>query len=1119
MRVRYVPFLLAALFWSPFLEVCRCDEPPSPVFRAEFDGKLDADSSRGKPGAESSGPVKFEKGVKGKAVVISEGVLCRYAAEGNFNRNQGTIEMWIRPDWDAGDGKRHWLFTDDKGRFKIFKYANGNLYFQLQDDSKGYNCSTPCRWRAGEWHHVAAVWRNINSGKADAELALYVDGVLEKLVVEKLGVSVPPAYFFIGTNRDGTEPADAAIDGLRIYDRPVRVFEHVFEVLPLPQPRDVAYSGLGAHVKTNSEIKWFHGKAYIAQFVIDGRLSGNYWCTNFPAGDKPPYWLEVDFGRRRTFDEVRLYMKPGREMTTYRIQIPDGGGWKDIVSVSPQDARENDATLKFRSRPAVAIHRFEPVESDRIRLVFPAGVVRLHELQVLKPAVTRAASEPVPLGKLGPVYRFDFGPAFSPSRKGCARISENTAYRKELGYGWVSRDDIIAVDRDEPFDMAQTFLAGCRADGRPTSNRLRIDVPAGVYFLTLFSCDWDYPVTSFDVAVGGSRIAAGIATSAPGGWALRTFRVELRQGPMEIEFAGKPDWVVNGLFLSPAPEFDGVVAELNELEYLAALGPKSIWRTFTRRDPPAEVALRPTNEEREKGYVLFTRPYTQRVYPTSVPRREEVCTRVETFASPGEYEPVTVSVYPLRPLTGMRLDIGDLHSDHGNIPRDNIDIRLVRCWPQLVKDGAKTRQYMVIPELLERPDMLGDVFTPAGCARQYWITVRVPDDAKPGKYSGDITFSARGVPPSRVRFVLEVLPVKLTFGPVEAAFIYWRHTGADEKRLRAQLRDIREHGMNGVALGMPKETVVEKEGNISLDYAPLKRLLKLVKDAGLTAPMPLYVPCTTTWAETPEGADRIRAFVAGVQRTTREVGGPEILFYPVDEPFGNKDRLDALRRTLPVIKSVPGARTYCTVHQSDVEAIDEWLDVRCYALGVPDDFQELRADSTRDGKVMWWYTNACREYPDVRRYIAGVWFWKTGATGHTYWHYQSIRPGVHPFQDLTGDTVHGTHATAYPGINGPVPTIEWECIREGLDDARYLYTLEAAIKDAEKNGPKERKETARKARAFLEQLRGDITNGTVYDGDKKIYYECPWRPAKLDRCRAAVKDYLKKLVPPPPISG
>ena len=35
--------------------------------------------------------------------------------------------------------------------------------------------SVPVNWGANDWHHIAIAWSNFNSGKADAEWALYIE--------------------------------------------------------------------------------------------------------------------------------------------------------------------------------------------------------------------------------------------------------------------------------------------------------------------------------------------------------------------------------------------------------------------------------------------------------------------------------------------------------------------------------------------------------------------------------------------------------------------------------------------------------------------------------------------------------------------------------------------------------------------------------------------------------------------------------------------------------------------------------------------------------------------------------------------------------------------------------
>ncbi len=76
---------------------------------------------------------------------------------------------------------------DDAVVFVDFKKADNTLRFGCYPDKDGEITDTvvaerviavPVNWQPDDWHHVAITWSNFNSGNADAEWALYVDGEL-----------------------------------------------------------------------------------------------------------------------------------------------------------------------------------------------------------------------------------------------------------------------------------------------------------------------------------------------------------------------------------------------------------------------------------------------------------------------------------------------------------------------------------------------------------------------------------------------------------------------------------------------------------------------------------------------------------------------------------------------------------------------------------------------------------------------------------------------------------------------------------------------------------------------------------------------------------------------------
>ena len=100
-------------------------------------------------------------------------------------------------------------------------------------------------------------------------------------------------------------------------------------------------------------------------------------------------------------------------------------------------------------------------------------------------------------------------------------------------------------------------------------------------------------------------------------------------------------------------------------------------------------------------------------------------------------------------------------------------------------------------------------------------------------------------------------------------------------------------------------------------------------------------------------------------------------------------------------------------------------------------------------------------------------------SGKANWPGRSRTPYRHvfqgsPYQDESeGPVPHrGTERNemyTYPGLNGPIPTIQWEGVREGIDDLRYLQTLKywVDIADNTQNAGDELKKTADEARRLL----------------------------------------------------
>ncbi|MCD4771472.1 LamG domain-containing protein [archaeon] len=170
-----------------------------------------------------------QQGKNDKGILIDGEDTLSYSRDNNLDLEKGSIEMWVKPEWDGNDNERHFFFhywVSDEAMLALLKGESDNeLAFYMYhnkagdpDDAIEYVIDD---WNAGEWHHVAATWRT-DTSNSDF-LKLYID---KELVAELTGQDFPSLnssseLFKIGHEDYGWTQqarADSVIDELRIFD-------------------------------------------------------------------------------------------------------------------------------------------------------------------------------------------------------------------------------------------------------------------------------------------------------------------------------------------------------------------------------------------------------------------------------------------------------------------------------------------------------------------------------------------------------------------------------------------------------------------------------------------------------------------------------------------------------------------------------------------------------------------------------------------------------------------------------------------------------------------------------------------------------------------------------------
>ena len=450
--------------------------------------------------------------------------------------------------------------------------------------------------------------------------------------------------------------------------------------------------------------------------------------------------------------------------------------------------------------------------------------------------------------------------------------------------------------------------------------------------------------------------------------------------------------------------------------------------------------------------VVFVTPWLERSDHGTQPHPDQIRDTISIAAAPGEYEPATISIRSVRPLQQVRLEvIGDLMSDAGDrIDAEAVTIRLADPFESWTKRDD-IEQFLLRENTV---DLTGNT------TRRFWLTVHVPENARPGTYRTKLIV---GVPttelgPDLGRLqTIKALDFEVTVRPLRLldahetgmAYFMYNNTGyfsnlpggnetfvtpAYQKRV---FEDMRRHGMTTATLYL--YPVVEDQFSLTrsdpghLGFAPS---MEMLAETHLVAPdLPVI------WL----GAGGYGPGIwTQVLDERRRQGWPEIVFYGVDEP-GEEDRNKRVRAFMREFEPFrerrfddPVRLTTALGSSQGIQTVGHYFDLWIACMGQRIGESGVIADAKMHRKELWTYD--CMLAPvdaETDRYYFGVWAWVSQVKGCAHWCYFDAMPKL---------------SYVYPTEDELIPTIGWEAVREGVDDYRYLATLKQQVERAAEAG-------------------------------------------------------------------
>lgn len=524
------------------------------------------------------------------------------------------------------------------------------------------------------------------------------------------------------------------------------------------------------------------------------------------------------------------------------------------------------------------------------------------------------------------------------------------------------------------------------------------------------------------------------------------------------------------------------------------------------------VPALPTEEDHRRGFQLFSRHWMDAVYETTVPPRRAPLISLEMFAAPSEYEPAAFGLHALADLAEISLSAAPLMSDQG----DQLPVPELRIARSLPFGWGSDSTALLVPVILEKRRGYTIV---KDTSRLCWFTVHVPAGSKPGMYHSQITISVAGDTAATVPLNVEVLALKLaSANELDQSYGFWTWHFEEPPEFCpdpvAAFKDMRAHGMNSTTFGTDENIAFRRNGDNyirALDGTSWDEFLRAAKQADFAQPVLVHID------DIARNAGQVHPYTGGMEGKAiilNENPAFEALFcqgitqimaefkrHGLPEPiFGIGDEMQPYEQYthgyLDRLIHRAGGTTFANgVGPFPADSVDWRADaIRMTDIIMPGcaldayhgrtlyGFPENVLLARQQGKRMMTYNYGSLILPVQANWRFGMGFFfeslGKGCEGQFVHAYYSIYDDPYNLLDYGG---YAERCAVFPPIperdEVGGPTINYESMREGIDDMRYISTLKRLIGQARKAGRHAEADTARQT---LDAIVGSLNFSVFY---------------------------------------
>lgn len=519
--------------------------------------------------------------------------------------------------------------------------------------------------------------------------------------------------------------------------------------------------------------------------------------------------------------------------------------------------------------------------------------------------------------------------------------------------------------------------------------------------------------------------------------------------------------------------------------------------------PPSKVFPGSSNIK-SKGIVAYPVNYLKLVFPNSPVEYDKISQELRCFEIAGEAEPLSFVIHTFERFHTVRARVSDLRCENDIIPSNKIEIRKVvyndQRWGWLW-----VKEYGICPDYLSPPDPVVDIPGNSNC--QFWLTINVPKDAKPGIYTGDIIITSQAQPIANIPLTVEVMPVTLLANNITHMLYHSPFYRNFDKDPLAVLIDMKNHGLQPIFY--PKGRLIEtrtKDLTVNLDGFDYElTLFRQVYPHAKTIFVGLfdYFP---VWSKLKGPKPEFQYNFPQFEKTygailkkyaeTAEKFGLEIVFSFSDEPGAIPEKRRPSYLCSLIAKNA-GLKTWCgTYFTSDkqlplselekqqninyLRPLSDVLDVfNCSLREVnKQQFENLLRKNVTPSYSATGPASAV--YPVYNRFLQGIYPFAVSAKYVLTYAYRDAV--LDPYDDMDVPANYANRLgvndflLTYPTWTGHIlPTLSYEALREGVEDSQIISTFQKLIKQASDSDDPKLKKLAEQTSQYLNGILNRVS--------------------------------------------